>query len=186
MKKHKIYLIHGYTASPDSNWFQDFKKKLENENIEICILNMPNSQNPKLSEWINHLEKSINDINEQTIFVGHSLGCVTILNFLNNSNATKIKGLFLVSGFVESSPISALNEFVKPPLNYNYLKQLTPNNIAISAIDDDIIPYEYSKTMAEKLNASFTLLKEGKHFIDRDNFTEFPFLIEEVQKLLID
>jgi len=186
MKKYKIYLIHGYTASPDSNWFQDFKKKLEKENIEIFILNMPNSQSPKLSEWINHLEKSIKDIDENTIFVGHSLGCVTILNFLNNTNAIIIKGLFLVSGFVESSPIPALNEFVKPRLNYNYLQQLTPNRFSISAIDDDIIPYKYSKTMAEKLNASFTLLKEGKHFIDRDNFTEFPFLIEEIKKLLIN
>jgi len=74
-----------------------------------------------------------------------------------------------------------LNEFLTPRLNYNYLKQLPSNRIAISAVDDDIIPYEYSKTMAEKLNASFTLLKEGKHFIDKDYFTEFPFLIEEIK-----
>jgi len=186
MKRYNIYLIHGYTASPDSNWFQDFKMKLEKENIEISILNMPNSQSPKLKEWINHMEKSIIKIDENTIFIGHSLGCVTILNFLNNSNTTKIKGLFLISGFVESSPISALTEFVTPKLNYNYLQQLTPNRIAISAVDDDIIPYKYSKTMSERIDAKFTLLKDGKHFIDRDYFTEFPFLIKEIKKLLID
>ena len=186
MKKYNIYLIHGYTASPDSNWFQDFKKNIEKEHIEISILNMPNSQSPKLKEWIDYMENSIKEIDENTIFIGHSLGCVTILNFLSNSNTTKIKGLFLVSGFVESSPIPALNEFVTPRLNYNYLKQLTPNRISISAVDDDIIPYKYSKTMAERIDAKFTLLKEGKHFIDRDNFTEFPFLINEIKKLLND
>lgn len=186
MKKYNIYLIHGYTASPDSNWFQDFKKNIEKEHIEISILNMPNSQSPKLKEWIDYMENSIKEIDENTIFIGHSLGCVTILNFLSNSNTTKIKGLFLVSGFVESSPIPALNEFVTPRLNYNYLKQLTPNRISISAVDDDIIPYKYSQTMAERIDAKFTLLKEGKHFIDRDNFTEFPFLINEIKKLLND
>lgn len=186
MKKHNIYLIHGYTASPDSNWFQDFKKKLENENIEVSILNMPNSQSPKLNEWIDYMKNSVKEIDEQTIFIGHSLGCVTILNFLSTSNTTKIKGLFLISGFVESSPIPALIEFVRPKLNYNYLKQLTSTSIVISAVDDDIIPYEYSKKLAERIDAKFTLLKEGKHFIDSDNFTEFPFLIKEIKKLLID
>ncbi|MBL4559884.1 MAG: serine hydrolase family protein [Labilibaculum sp.] len=186
MKKHKIYLIHGYTASPDSNWFQDFKKNVAKENIEISILKMPNSQSPKLNEWIDYMEKFVKEIDEQTIFIGHSLGCVTLLNFLSTFNIPKISALFLVSGFVESSPIPALTEFVRPRLNYNYLKQLTSTRIVISAVDDDIIPYEYSKTMAERIDAKFTLLTEGKHFIDRDNFTEFPFLIKEIKKLLND
>ncbi|REH54718.1 hypothetical protein C7448_102242 [Tenacibaculum gallaicum] len=184
MDKYKIYVIHGYTASPYSNWFQDFKKNLKNDSIEVSILKMPNSQNPKLSEWVEFLENHVKEINEKTIFVGHSLGCVTILNFLNKLNITKIKGLFLISGFVESTPIPELIEFVKPKLNYSYLKEITKIRIAISATDDDIIPFEYSKTMAEKLEAKFTLLKEGKHFIDRDGVTEFPFLIKEIKRNL--
>ncbi|WP_428740869.1 RBBP9/YdeN family alpha/beta hydrolase [Tenacibaculum sp.] len=184
MKKHKIYLIHGYTASPDSNWFQDLKNNLENEFINVSILNMPDSQNPKLNGWINHMENHIKDIDEHTIFIGHSLGCVSILNFLNQFKATKIKGLFLISGFVESSPIPELIEFVKPKLNYNHLKEITKTRVAISAIDDDIIPFEYSKIMAEKLDAKFTLLEEGKHFIDRDNFTKFPFLVKEITECI--
>lgn len=184
MKKHKIYLIHGYTASPKSNWFPNFKKTLENEHIEISILHMPNSQNPKLDEWVEHMDKSIKEYDENTIFIGHSLGCVTILNFLNNKLPQQIKGLFLVSGFIEDSPIPELLEFVKPKLNYNKLTSLTKNNVVISAKDDDIINYKYSQFLAEKLTSKFILLNQGKHFIDRDNFTEFPLLIEAIKKII--
>ncbi|WP_133534601.1 RBBP9/YdeN family alpha/beta hydrolase [Tenacibaculum caenipelagi] len=184
MKKHNIYLIHGYTASPDSNWFQNFKQSLENDFIEVSILEMPDSLAPKLNDWVSYMENHIKEIDENTIFIGHSLGCISILNFLNKFKTTKIKGLFLISGFVESSPIPELIEFLKPKLNYNHLKEITKTRVAISAIDDDIIPYQYSKTMAEKLDAKFTLLKKGKHFIDRDGFTKFPFLVKEISTLV--
>jgi hypothetical protein len=36
--------------------------------------------------------------------------------------------------------------------------------------------------MAEKLKTEFTLLDAGRHFIDRDGFTEFPYLVSEVKK----
>ncbi|MDX8553164.1 alpha/beta hydrolase [Tenacibaculum sp. 1B UA] len=143
---------------------------------------MPNSKNPKLNEWVDFMESHVTEIDEKTIFVGHSLGCIAILNFLNKLNIPKIKGLFLISGFIESTPIPELIEFVKPQLNYSHLKEITSIRTAISAVDDDIIPFEYSKTMAEKLEAKFTLLKEGKHFIDRDGFTKLPFLIEEIKR----
>ena len=183
MKKYKIYLIHGYTASSESNWFPNFKKELENYDIDISILNMPNSQNPKLNEWIVYMDNSIKEYDENTIFIGHSLGCVTILNFLSNNSSKKIKGLFLISGFIEDTPIPELLEFVKPELNYDEIIKLTRNRLVISAKDDDIINYEYSQVLAERLESKFILLDKGKHFIDRDNFTEFPLLIGEVKKI---
>lgn len=186
MKKNKIYLIHGYTASPDSNWFPHLKKQLDNENTEVFILNMPDSDHPKLKDWLNHMDNEITQYDKNTVFIGHSLGCVSILNFLEKKSSKKIKALFLVSGFIEKSPIPELVEFVVPQLNYGAIKEVTDRIVSISAIDDDIVPYDYSKVLAEKLNAKFVLLNEGKHFIGRDNFTEFPYLINEVKKCLTE
>ncbi|WP_420553077.1 RBBP9/YdeN family alpha/beta hydrolase [Tenacibaculum aiptasiae] len=184
MNKTKIYLIHGYTASKNSNWFPSFKKELQNENIDVIILEMPNSKNPQFEEWINHMEETITGDNENTIYIGHSLGCVAVLNYLNINKKNAVKGLFLISGFVDETPIPELEQFIQPKLDYEYITNLTENRIAISAKNDDIIPYEYSKRMANKLNAKFILLDKGKHFIDRDNFLDFPFLVNEVKKLV--
>ncbi|MCL6218894.1 RBBP9/YdeN family alpha/beta hydrolase [Zunongwangia pacifica] len=180
----KICLIHGYTASKTSNWFPSFKKELQSEKIDVIIPDMPNSKNPQFEEWISHMEKVITHYDENTIFIGHSLGCVTLLNYLNTNRLNTVKGLILVSGFIEETPIPELQQFVQSELDFEYLINLTENRIAISAIDDDIIPYGYSKRMAEKLKAKFILLNKGKHFIDRDNFVNFPFLVKEVKKLI--
>ncbi|MCL3781317.1 serine hydrolase family protein [Prolixibacteraceae bacterium JC049] len=185
MNKTHIYLIHGYTASKTSNWFPSFEAEMQNENVEVTVLDMPNSNNPVFHEWINHIEKSIKAYDANSIFIGHSLGCTTILSYLNRNRInTNIKGMFLISGFVEETPIPELAEFIEDELDYNYLINLTQNRIAISAKDDDIVPFDYSMRMAEKLKSQFILLDEGKHFIDRDNFTDFPFLVNEVKKLL--
>lgn len=184
MKITNIYLIHGYTASPTSNWFQDFKANLDSDTVKVDILEMPNSNNPQLAQWIAYMKDCINRIDENTIFVGHSLGCVSILHYLNQVSVKKIKALFMVSGFIERTPIPELKEFIQPQLNYSKFKEIAENIVSISAKDDDIVPYNYSEYMAKKLDSEFILLNQGKHFIDRDNITVFPLLINEIKKIL--
>lgn len=183
MKKYHIYIVHGYTASSTANWYPSFKDELNNI-AKVTVLDMPNPMQPDFNEWVNHLEKNIDKNHNEIILIGHSLGCVTILNYLNYHKINGIKSIFLISGFVEETPIPALSKFIDPPLNYDHLIQKIPNRMAISAIDDDIVPYSYTKKMADKLKAEFTLLNEGKHFIDRDGIVEFPYLINEVKKLI--
>ncbi|WP_103068735.1 RBBP9/YdeN family alpha/beta hydrolase [Aquimarina sediminis] len=181
VNKHKIYVIHGYTASAEANWYSYLKNELDNEKVEVIVLDMPNSHKPILKEWIDHIEKSIGLYDQNSIFIGHSLGCVTILNYLNSK---EIKGLFLISGFVEKTPITELEEFILPKLNYDKIKKLTINRMVITAKDDDIVPYYYSQTLAERLEAQCILLDEGKHFIDRDGYTTFPYLVQEIKKII--
>lgn len=88
---------------------------------------------------------------------------------------------FLVSGFVEDSPIPELSEFVKEKIDYIKFIETIKNRVVVSAEDDDIVPYPYSEELANKINAQFKLLKAGKHFIDRDGFTIFPYLINLIQ-----
>jgi predicted alpha/beta hydrolase family esterase len=177
-----IYLIHGYTANASSNWFPSFKKEMENDNVTVCILEMPNSNAPRFNEWLEHLENKIVNYNENSIFIGHSLGCVSILNYLNTKQQ-KFKGLFLISGFSEESPIVELLDFIHTKINYDLIQRLVETRVSISAKDDDIIPFEYSERLAQKLNTDFILLDNGKHFIDRDGIYELPELVTEVKKI---
>lgn len=173
IQPYNIYVVHGYTANSQANWYPDLKNHLESENIRVHIFDMPNSHAPIEKEWLNFLEANITNLDDKSIFIGHSLGCVTILRFLENKNTDNIESLFLVSGFIENSPIPELSEFV--------LVETIKNRVVISAADDDIVPHPYSEVLAKKLNAQFKLLETGKHFIDRDGFTAFPYLINLVQ-----
>ncbi len=186
MKTPRVYIIHGYTASSRANWFPWLKNQLEFNGIETHIPDMPFSDYPQLDLWLKCMREKAAVIDENTIFIGHSLGCITVLRFLSEKNV-KIKGAILVSGFINENPMSektiGLQSFVEDPLDLEKLKELIPKRIAITALDDDIVPTTSTKQMAAQIEANLIELNEGKHFIDRDGHTEFPILYQEILKL---
>ncbi len=187
MKITNIYVIHGYTSSSEAEWFPWLKEQFKNSPVKIDIPNMPDSQDPHLESWLKHLSKNILDIDENTIFIGHSLGCVTALRYILEKNI-KIKGAILVSGFINENPMDeqteGLQEFVDGPLDIKRIKSLIPSRIVITATDDDIVPTEATQNLAESLDANLIILPSGKHFIARDGYTNFPVLLNEIKKLI--
>jgi len=59
---------------------------------------MPDSGDPHFEPWLKHLRKNVLDIDENTIFISHSLECVSVLRYILEKNI-KIKGAILVSAF---------------------------------------------------------------------------------------
>lgn len=187
MKSTNIYVIHGYTSSNQAEWFPWLKEQFKNSPVKIDIPNMPDSADPHLEYWLEHLRKNILDIDENTIFIGHSLGCVTALHYILEKNI-KIKGAILVSGFINKNPMAeqteGLQEFVDESLDIARIKSLIQSRVVITAKDDDIVPTEATQKLAKELDAKLIILSSGKHFIARDGYTNFPVLLDEIQKLI--
>ena len=58
---------------------------------------MPNSENPKIEKWVKYLEENIKSVDEQTYFIGHSIGCQTIMRFLEKLHKhKKLQDAFLL------------------------------------------------------------------------------------------
>ncbi|MBD7912239.1 RBBP9/YdeN family alpha/beta hydrolase [Clostridium cibarium] len=187
MKDTNIYVIHGYTSSNQAEWFPWLKEQFKNSPVKIYIPNMPDSSNPHLEPWLEHLRKNVLDIDENTIFIGHSLGCIMALRYILERNI-KIKGAILVSGFINENPMDeqteGLQEFVDGPLDIERIKSLIQSRIVITAKDDDIVPTKATQKLAKELDANLMILSSGKHFIARDGYTDFPVLLNEIQKLI--
>ncbi|MZK52199.1 RBBP9/YdeN family alpha/beta hydrolase [Clostridium beijerinckii] len=187
MKSTNIYVVHGYTSSSKSEWFPWLKEQFKDSSIKVNVPDIPDSGDPHLEAWLKHLHKCIMDIDENTILIGHSLGCITVLRYILEKNI-KIKGAILVSGFINKNPMEeqteGIQEFVDSPLNVAKIKTLIPKRIVITATDDDIVPTEATQKLAEELDANLIILESGKHFIDRDGYTKFPVLLNEIKKLI--
>lgn len=182
-----IYVIHGYTASSAANWFPWLKGQFANTPIHLDVLDLPHSHDPHLEAWLEHLRQTVQNIDENTVFIGHSLGCVTALRYILEKQI-KIKGVLLVAGFISENPMqtqtAGLQTFVSPPLDIEALKSLIPARVVITAIDDDIVPTEATQKLAQALGATLIKLNTGQHFIDRDGYTDFPVLLRELQALI--
>ncbi|NRZ53372.1 hypothetical protein DFR95_002000 [Clostridium beijerinckii] len=154
MKSNNIYVIHGYTSSSKSEWFPWLKEQFKDSSIKVNVPDMPDSEDPHLEPWINHLHKCIMDIDENTILIGHSFGCITALRYILEKNI-KIKGAILISGFMNKNPMDeqteGLQEFVDSPLDVARIKSLIPKRIAITAIDDDIVSTEATQKIIKRV-----------------------------------
>lgn len=181
----EVFIIHGYDSSPRKNWFLWLESELKKYgDIKVAILDLPDSQNPNLNLWIQILRQAISP-SKQTFLVGHSLGCITILQYLQTLDCVEIGGVVLASGFAKALPsLPLLDSFTHTPLDYSKLKAMIHKRVVLSAKDDSIVPTTLSKELAQNLGADFIQTQEGGHFMDSDGFRTFPLALEKLAKMM--
>ena len=186
MTQTKVYVVHGYTSSSEAEWFPWLKRKLTYDGIDVTVFDMPNPDAPVASEWDEHLDKNIEMRDENTYFIGHSLGCITLLRYLEKQPLnTTIGGVILTSGFVESLPnYPNLHPFIKADLDMKKLIKMARNRCVVSAPDDSIVPYKYSCELARRFDAKLITVENGGHFIGQEGFFEFPQVYDELCRMI--
>jgi len=189
MDNKKIILVHGWGGNPKNAWFPWLKRELEKLGDEVIVPSMPNSSEPDVSFWVEYLTGISDSIDENTYFVGHSIGCLTIIKYLENlSKNVKIGGVIFVAGFftLQNLETDEELEIARPWLNlkidYERVKSHTDNFFALFSDDDLDVSIENVKFFEERLGAR-TLVQTGKgHFSDDDGVFEVPVVLEELSK----
>ncbi|PWZ67649.1 hypothetical protein DD888_09985, partial [Staphylococcus pseudintermedius] len=51
----KLYIVHGYQADASKHWFPWLKQSLEIEGHDVEVLNLPNSHEPHVEEWLTYM-----------------------------------------------------------------------------------------------------------------------------------
>lgn len=184
MKK-KVFIIHGWEGKPDSNWFPWMKTELEKENVEVHVLNMPNADFPKMGEWVEHIQKTIGKTDENVFLVGHSLGGIAILRYLEYlPENEKAGGILLVAGFSESIGIPEIENFFEMPVDYAKVKKSVAKIVIINSDNDPYVPLEQGKIMEEKLGGKFVVMHNAFHINEGEGFFALPTGLEELNKIL--
>jgi len=159
-------VVPGYKAKKDDFWYQRLLNYLKNENDLVNILKLPNIDHPHCKEWVNVLtEVVLKNQNQDLVLIGHSLGFLTILNFLNNYKGKKIKYVVGIAGLsfynkkLENYAVG-YNTF----LDYKKIKIRVEKWMIFHAKNDNLIPWKYAQKYADKLGAKFILMEDGGHF----------------------
>ncbi len=96
----KVIIVHCWEGNPDYCWYPNTKEELEKRGYEVVVPEMPETNMPKFNKWLQKLKEVIGEPNESLYLVGHSLGCITILKYLESLKENqKIGGAILVAGF---------------------------------------------------------------------------------------
>ncbi len=182
----RVFLIHGWEGSPGKNWFVWMKKELEQRGFNVIALAMPDSTNPKRDAWVSHLAETVGAPNEETYFIGHSLGCITILRYLETLQENqKIGGAVLVAGFGHNLEYEGykneLSSFFQTPVDWEEIKKHCNKFIAIHSEDDPYVPIKHNALFQEKLGAK-SIVEHGRgHYDDK----EYPTILDAFLSIVL-
>ncbi len=179
----RVFLIHGWEGSPKEHWFPWLKKELEKLDFKVKSLDMPNSNYPKLSEWLNHIKKSVTSPDKDTYFVGHSLGCITIVRYLELlPNEAKIGGCVLVAGFSFLKD-KEMKEFYKKDFDIVKIRKHCDKFVNIYSDNDEDISLKESKSFAKLLKAKKVLEKGKGHFCLDEGVDKLPNVLKAIKEM---
>jgi predicted alpha/beta hydrolase family esterase len=180
----RVFIIHGWKASPESNWFPWLKNELEKNGIAVEVLAMPYSVHPKCEEWVNYLKEKVGQVDEDVILIGHSLGTITILNYLSVlKEGEKIGGTILVSGSAENPGFEELNSFFETMFDHERMRKASKKFVAIHSDDDPVVPFEMGKRMSDILQAEFITIHNGEHLNAGNGLFEMPIVLEKILEI---
>ena len=188
----KIYIVHCWDGTKDDGWYPWLDKQLSNENNIVYRFDMPNTTSPDINEWVSFLDSKVESLDENTFFVGHSIGCQTIMRYLQTKNMCKIGGILFVAPWLELLDFAIEDEesynVAKPWLNtkidFEKVKQFT-NNINCIFSDNDYFVSLDQKDKFEKLLDANTIVVSGKgHISQDDGVYELKEILEECKNML--
>lgn len=182
----RVFIVHGWGGSPQEGWFPWLKSELEDKGFVVKIPSMPDTENPKIETWIPHLSKVVGDVDENTFFVGHSIGCQTIMRYLEALPANKkVGGAIFVAGFLTLMNLpeeekDTAKPWLQTPIDTEKVKQHSNKFIAIFSDNDAVVPFNNKQLFEQKLNAKTIVEHEKGHFSGSDGITQLPIALQSV------
>src|SRR5258708_39143180 len=98
----RAIIIHCWGGTSDYAWYPWLQVELEKQGYQVPVADMPNTDEPKLIEWLLKLEELISGSDGELLLVGHSLGTVTIMRYLETlPKGEQISKAIFVAGFTD-------------------------------------------------------------------------------------
>ncbi len=185
------YIIHGWTGTPQRDWLPWLKKELEKRNWKVIVPEMPNTDEPVIEKWVSHLEKVVQELNEDVFFVGHSIGCQAIMRYLLTKEEAKIGGLVCVAGFFTLQNLESKEEeriaepWLETPIDFNKVKRATKNIVAIFSDNDQWVPFDENTNLFKKrLGAKVIKLHNKGHFSQDEGIIKEARILQVILSLV--
>lgn len=183
----RVIIVHGFKGKPDTNWKPWLKSQLEGIGVDVAVPEMPNTDSPIADEWVSKLSNTIGAPNGDTFLVGHSLGCMTILRYLEELHeGEKIGGCVFVAGFTDKFEkySGGHDSFFDHKLDWEIIKLHCDKFVAIQSSDDSSVEIEQLDLFGKNLNAK-TIRADGMgHFGSADGVFEVPLVLDELKNLI--
>lgn len=183
----RVFIIHGWDGYPEEGWFPWLKQEQEKKDFSVMVPAMPDAAEPNIEAWTSHLSHIVGNADENTFFIGHSIGCQAILRYLESLPAdAKVGGAVFVAGWFTLTNVNSDEEkevakpWLETPIDFEKIKQHTEKFIAILSDNDPYVPLDNKNVFADKLGAKIIIEHDKKHFSGSTGTTELLVVLASI------
>ena len=187
----KVYLIHGWGGNSKGDWFVWLEKELEKRGIKVEAPDMPETWTPTIKKWVGKLNEIVK-ADEETILVGHSIGCQAVMRYLEQlPEKKKVKVAILVAGWIslteetldEEYTKEIADEWLNTRLDFDKIGNNAEKFIIINSDNDPYVELSDAEILEKELEAEKIILHNKGHIAGEDGVKEFPILLNKILEI---
>jgi predicted alpha/beta hydrolase family esterase len=166
-----IVVSHAYASDEHSVWYPYLRDQLHSLGHTVDIPNLPDAHAPDPEQWRTALaERALAAPAEETVLVGHSIGAVNVLRFLESHDAERdgaFVGVVLVAAPAYEVGYEVLAGFFGKPFDWAAIRRGAQRFHVLAAADDPVLipdPFGHAASFVTNLGATAVITPAGGHF----------------------
>lgn len=184
----RVFIIHGWSGSPKNDWLPWLADRLKSKGFDVIVPEMPTADFPKIKPWVGKLNKIVGRPKNDDIFIGHSIGCQTILRFLENlDDSCQVDKVILVAPWLKLTNLESDEEnkiaepWSKKPIDFNKVKSKSKTFFTMFSDNDPYVSLKANiKVFKQKLNPKIVIQENKGHFSQDDGILKIPEIVKFV------
>lgn len=189
----RIFVIHGWEGHPDEGWFPWLKRELEAREFTVVVPQLPDPDHPRIGRWIPAIANVVGTPDEQTYFIGHSMGCQAIARYLESlPEGASVGGAVFVAGFFkrltglgnEPDFLETEHHWLDAAPDFQKIKARLAHSVAIFSDNDPYVPLDNQDDFRDKLGSQIIIEHNVGHFSGDGGVTELPIALTSLLDII--
>ncbi len=182
----RAVIVHCWGGSSNYAWYPWAKSELKKIGYQVTVPDMPDPDPPKLATWLPYLRQLVGEPDEDLVLIGHSIGTVAIMRYLESLPEGKGVGkVIMVAGFTDQLGFRELENFFDTQLDFSKIKSKSKNGFVVIQSDDDpFVSKQYGARLKDELDAKLIFKHGANHMSgaldNEESCTELPEVIQNL------
>ncbi len=185
----RAIIVHCWEGYPEYCWYPWVQHQLEAKEFLVQVPAFPETETPQQAKWVPFLAEKVDKPDDDLFLVGHSVGCITILRYLETlKEGERVGGVVLVAGYTDDLGYKELSNFFQAPLDFRKIKSRSKCGfVAIHSDDDLYVDLKFAAVFKKELGAEVIVKHAMGHFsgpIGKEgSCTELPDVVRSIERL---
>ncbi len=179
----RIILVHGFNASPEMNFHPWLARELRDKGFQVVtpVLPLTRGEDFNVRNVIEEMSKQVGKIKSEDIILGHSLGGLIALNFLEAVEMTETPRAVILVASPWKVAHPELRQLFLADLDADVAIWKAREFYVIHSKDDKLVPYEHGEKLSAYLKATLITTDSDGHYMD----AEYPVLLETIKRIAV-